>query len=294
MTPAEHDFVARSYRPAVRGWVSSCVSARDTDDVTQEVFARLAKGYAKVEYARAEQWLRAVARSCVVDYARKRREVLSDPPEPTSAAPTPEDTLRSREMAAAVQAALGGVVVSRRRVLAAVAIEGRSVAEVAREEGIPESTAQSRVDQGARDLRAVMERQRAKEAHSNSGGFTSWAAMWAILDWRARVVAWMTRAKALLVKAWPKVLAFAGAVTGIGVIVAGLSGAPPAAPDVVVGLPAVAIDAPVLTSKVAVPMAPSGAVRSVAPARVVPALGLRRRHDAHAFFEEQRFGEKRP
>lgn len=258
------------------------------------MFLTLARNFDKVDLAGLPGWLKKVARHRVLDHLRRQsQEVLSDPPEPESGWPSPEDTARSREMAAAVREGLSHVAAPRREVLVAVALEDRSLAEVAREQGISPDTAQSRHDAAEKDLRAVMERGRASEKRM-SKGFTSWAAMWAILDWRARVVAWMTRAKALLVKAWPKVLAFAGAVTGIGVIVAGLSGAPPAAPDVVVGLPAVAIDAPVLTSKLAVPMAPHDADRSAAPARVAPALGSRRRHNEHVFFEAQRFGTKRP
>lgn len=284
MTPQEHEHVARSYRPAVRGWVSRCVSARDVDDVTHEVFVRLARSFVKVDVARAEAWLRHAARSCVVDYARKRREDLTDPPPPPSEQPDPEQTLRSKQLAAAVQEGLRSVAAPRRDVLVAVALEGRTVADVAREQGIPETTAQSRMEQGARDLRAVMERTRA--AKKRRGGFTSWGVMWAILDWRLRALAWLARVKALALRLWPKAVGFVAAATGIGAIVGAVTmivdsaRADPLAEEV----PAVAFETRPLAFAVDPPMAPSSVERPVEVVRP------RRRHDEHAHFEREAFG----
>ena len=182
MTPPESNAVARSYARAVRGWVSECVSARDVDDVVQSVFEAFARDAHKVDVATVAGWLRAVTRTKVVDHLRQRREDLTDPPEPASDAPSPEDTLRSQELTESVRRAMAEIVVSRRRVLDAVALEGRPLAEVAREEGIPESTARSRLREGEADLRGVLSRRR--EGERRRSGFTSWLAAWGLLDLR--------------------------------------------------------------------------------------------------------------
>jgi RNA polymerase sigma-70 factor (ECF subfamily) len=152
------------------------------DDVVQEVWLAFARDSHKVDAEHAAGWLRAVARTKVVDHVRHRRDALTDPPEPPSAAPSPEDTLRSRELAESVRRAMAEIVVSRRRVLDAVALEGRPLAEVAREEGIPESTARSRLRDGEADLRGVLSRRR--EGERRRSGFTSWVAAWGLLDLR--------------------------------------------------------------------------------------------------------------
>ena len=182
MTPPESNAVARSYARAVRGWVSECVSARDVDDVVQSVFEAFARDAHKVDVATVAGWLRAVTRTKVVDHLRQRREDLTDPPEPASDAPSPEDTLQSQELTESVRKAMAEIVVSRRRVLDAVALEGRPLAEVAREEGIPESTARSRLREGEADLRGVLSRRR--EGERRRSGFTSWRAAWGLLDLR--------------------------------------------------------------------------------------------------------------
>ena len=287
VTPQEHAAVASSYRPAVRGWVIGCVSERDVDDVVQSVFEALARDYARIDLCAVPTWLRKVTRGKVIDHGRKRREALDDPPEPPSGEPDPERTLRSRELAAAVQEGLRRVPSSRRGVLVAVALEGRTVADVARAEGIPESTVQSRYEQAGKDLRAVMERERASERR-RSGGFTSWAfGLGVLADLRT------------LVLRWRRAIGVGGAAVVAGAL---LGGAMPAEVSTRGELPTRSAPEPVVLVEEPpapapppfVPEAPVDA-RTSAPSIVEkPPADHRPRlhHDLHRHFEREAFGPR--
>jgi RNA polymerase sigma-70 factor (ECF subfamily) len=270
------------------------------DDVVQSVFEALARDAHRIDVGAVAAWLRKVTRSKVVDYVRARREMLSDPPEPPSEQPDPEATLRSRELAAEVRRALDEVVSSRRRILVGVALEDRSLADVARAEGIPEGTARSRLEQGARDLRMKMERRRTAE-RDRTGGFTSWGIMWAILGWRAHALTWVARARALFLRAWPKLTSFAAMVTGIGAIV-GMANLVTGGPARAALLPVeeqlleVDFEAAPLAFDAPAPWAPS-CTETPEPVRAESSAARSRdRHDIHQHFEREAFGDaaKRP
>ena len=267
MTPPESNAVARSYARAVRGWVSECVSARDVDDVVQSVFEAFARDAHKVDVATVAGWLRAVTRTKVVDHLRQRREDLTDPPEPASDAPSPEDTLQSQELTESVRRAMAEIVVSRRRVLDAVALEGRPLADVAREEGIPESTARSRLREGEADRRGKRECQRAAERRQ--GGFSSWLVAWGLMDLRV----WARRGPAAL----------GAAAAGGALYISATSGETLAStPD---ERPVLAFEAPSVSQPVT-GWAERGQERVTAEV-----TRPRERHDAGRRFRAERFGQ---
>lgn len=310
MSPEDCAAVVHAHASRVQGWAAKYApKGVDPRDVAQEVF--------RVFYARREDvvapavrdFLHTTTWNVCLDLkkraARRARlgEVLVDVVPDVPASIDIEATLAGAELHEHLREAMERLAVQERRVTQRIVVDGVSAADVAREEKLPESTVRSRLRSALDRVRRGLLRER-REEKARTGGYASWGLMWAVVGWNARTVAWVARARALFTKAWPKFVAFAGAVTGVSAIVASvalLTGGAPAGAALQVDaeeLPAVAFEAPLLSFEPSVPRAPSS-VEKAEPANTAPerpALGPRRRHDAHAHFEQQAFGDaaKRP
>ncbi|MFC5501899.1 sigma-70 family RNA polymerase sigma factor [Lysinimonas soli] len=128
------------------------------DDVVQETLVRAWRSPAILaqppETTRA--WMFTVARHLVIDEvrsARKRHEITTDE--------LPERAVRDRTDALfetlLIEEALAGIGIEHRAVIVHAYYGGRSIAEVARELGIPEGTVKSRLHYGLRALRLALQ-----------------------------------------------------------------------------------------------------------------------------------------
>jgi RNA polymerase sigma factor (sigma-70 family) len=181
VTPDAAHRLATVLRPQAVRWASDYVDAQDAEDVAQtalEVLLRRADG---IHPDAAYEFLRVTVWRAAASYRRAQREVLTDAERPDPG-PDPEVTLASAEVSQAVREAVARMPESRRFVVEVLGGD-RPIADVAREEGIPESTARGRRDAAADALRADLERQRARE--KRRGGSTSWAFLPAWIDVRA-------------------------------------------------------------------------------------------------------------
>jgi RNA polymerase sigma-70 factor (ECF subfamily) len=128
------------------------------DDVVQETLLRAWRTPAILAQApeTTRSWMFTVARHLVIDEvrsARKRHELVVDE--------VPERVERDRTDALfetlLVEEALAGLGIEHRSVIVHAYYGGRSIAEVARELGIPEGTVKSRLHYGLRALRLALQ-----------------------------------------------------------------------------------------------------------------------------------------
>ncbi|NKY37956.1 sigma-70 family RNA polymerase sigma factor [Cellulomonas septica] len=120
----------------VRAWRHPEVMARDDDA--------------------ARAWLYRVTRNLVIDDRRSARHVREQMTEQTPDVPTPDGTQAVLD-AWLVADALTGLSAEHRAVVVGAYYGGRSVAELARENQIPEGTVKSRLHYGLRALRLALQ-----------------------------------------------------------------------------------------------------------------------------------------
>ncbi|MFC4614741.1 sigma-70 family RNA polymerase sigma factor [Cellulomonas algicola] len=120
----------------VRAWRHPEVMARDDDA--------------------ARAWLYRVTRNLVIDDRRSARHVREHMTEQTPDVPTPDGTQAVLD-AWLVADALTGLSAEHRAVVVGAYYGGRSVAELARENQIPEGTVKSRLHYGLRALRLALQ-----------------------------------------------------------------------------------------------------------------------------------------
>ncbi len=214
MSPEELDAVALESRPRLVRLAAKLVPSRVAEDVAQEALAALTRAKDSVPRESAGAYLTEAVRRQAMAAWRGVRETPMDPASAPDLASEDdlEDTLISAQRGAQVRQAIARMPAARRTVVVQVLAEGRSVPEVAREEGIPESTVRARLRDGTEDLRGILVRGRAEEKR-RSGGFSSWAVTMALLDllrrWR-EVARKMTARTAVL----PTVAALGATVLG--------------------------------------------------------------------------------
>jgi RNA polymerase sigma-70 factor (ECF subfamily) len=161
-TPALwQDAVAR-----LRPFVGRQVPAADVDDVLQDVFLRVQRGLEGLrDEERYTSWLFQVARSSVIDHARRRARhpvVAGDDVGDELPAPAPEEEADDRE-AARLLASCVSVFVARlpspyREAITLVELQGLTAREAAALVGISVSGMKSRVQRGRAQLRELFER----------------------------------------------------------------------------------------------------------------------------------------
>jgi len=253
----------------------------DAQDVAQSAIEVLLRKADTVERGVVTVWLWRVVLHKAQELRRCRREaLLATERQPDRAAPDPdpEVTLRSAELGAAVQRALAEIPASKRRILEAVALEERSLAEVAREEGVPESTVRSRLQVATDQLRGSLERRRREESR-RTGGHTSWL----LLPWAGDVRA-----------GW-RALAALGATAAVVAGGALLHISPPSLGPTEIGEPARAAQVYTVQQATPLPSAERGAEReaSVGRGRAAPGHAPRRRHDVAARMLAERLAHPR-
>ena len=128
------------------------------EDIVQETLARAWRHPGRIAAGRdpARAWLFTVARNLIIDDARSahRRRELGVDEVPERATPDDTDAVLDRLM---VSDALGSLSPDHRAVIVEAHYLGRSVREIAEQEGIAEGTVKSRLHYGMRALRLALQ-----------------------------------------------------------------------------------------------------------------------------------------
>ena len=147
------DFYAAHYGSVVAQVYGLVGDLGDAQEVAQEAFTRAWDRWATVSvYEQPLAWVRLVARRIAVSRWRRARGALRSRTRhgvaPDTPGPSP-DTV-------AVIAALKLIPEAQRRAIVMHHLGGRSVAEVAAEEGVPEGTIKARLARGRRALAVLL------------------------------------------------------------------------------------------------------------------------------------------
>ena len=136
-------------------------------DLVQDTFVKLWRTAARYdsERGRLETWVLLTARSLAIDTLRRRvlesRSLQNIGPPPVhDPAPGPDDLAATADMASRARRAMSTLSPEQRSALELAYFGGRTTAEVAALEGIPQGTAKTRIHAALLKLRAEM----AKEA----------------------------------------------------------------------------------------------------------------------------------
>lgn len=170
---AAENEILRIYRETV-GPLYGHVSRRTggdralSEDVTQEAWLRAVREWRRSGVPdRPLAWLRTVARNLIANHYRRRRPsrlegLRLDPEQPPLAPETPES-------AALVNWGLSRLTDEQGRLLEAFHLDGRSLAEIARECGLSERAVEGRIHRARRKLARVL-RSRITHASPTNGG----------------------------------------------------------------------------------------------------------------------------
>ncbi|MCZ8130825.1 MAG: sigma-70 family RNA polymerase sigma factor [Steroidobacteraceae bacterium] len=142
---------ARFRRPLQRFFASYRLNSHDVDDLTQEVFLRLAGTSCPAELQRPDAFVFTLARNLVRDRARRLHvkaagvSVGLDEVELRCGGPTPDEALEHDERLARVVAALESLKPASRRAFLLHRVHGYSYAEIARDTGVSVSMIEKHV-----------------------------------------------------------------------------------------------------------------------------------------------------
>lgn len=145
------------------------VGAQDADDVVMDTFLKAWKALPGFRGGSSlKTWLARIARNACLDRMRRAQTERTDslasgdaaePPrelaDPTVS--TPDETVRSREMAGVLRAALARLDEAHRTALQLRFVDDLSYAEIAAATGVHIGTVMSRLFNGKRKLRAIVE-----------------------------------------------------------------------------------------------------------------------------------------
>jgi len=163
------------YVPDLLRWARRCgVPAGDAPDVAQEVLLRAWHRWETSERAPEHRagWLFTITVRVASAFHRRDRRApldLRDPAEmehAPDASPLPDEPSEQRAGVASVEELRAGTTPERWRVFLAYEVEGVAATAIAKREGIPLGTAYNRLRLARRDVRAVVQRHRAKLAHA--------------------------------------------------------------------------------------------------------------------------------
>jgi len=150
----------RHYMTVYRFAFRWCRSREDAEDITHDVFIRLADKLQLFDNrSRFTTWLYRLTANCARDHARKNRRwterIVPDPPEnetTPSSAPGPENNV----MAKAIRKAIETLPEKLKEAVLLVYAEGMNHREASRIMGCAETTVSWRIFQAKRQLRKVL------------------------------------------------------------------------------------------------------------------------------------------
>lgn len=152
--------VDRHYLTAYRFAFKWCRCREDAEDITQEVFVKLA-GNLHLFDRRCQftTWLYGITANCARDHARKTRRwargCVADPVEEMAVA-SPDPGPENEAMAENIRAVIGELPAKLKEAMLLVYAEGLSHKEAARVIGCAETTVSWRIFQAKRKLRKVL------------------------------------------------------------------------------------------------------------------------------------------
>lgn len=152
--------VDRHYMTAYRFAYKWCRCREDAEDITQEVFVKLAGKLHLFDHrCRFTTWLYGITANCARDHARKNRRwatrCVSDPPEDRAIA-SPDPGPEHDAMAENIRQVIGELPAKLKEAMLLVYAEGLSHKEAARVIGCAETTVSWRIFQAKRKLRKVL------------------------------------------------------------------------------------------------------------------------------------------
>jgi RNA polymerase sigma-70 factor (ECF subfamily) len=141
--------------------VRSRVGKAERPDLAQEIIIRVWQMRERYRAARGspKQWVRTIAKRMVIDFLRKRGQVVPDDLPETLAdeARTPEEHVEWSQLAQLADEVVQGLPEEERRVLILHEIEGKNFDEIAKLLGISKSTAHARFTRGMEKLKKAKE-----------------------------------------------------------------------------------------------------------------------------------------
>ncbi|MDQ7007392.1 MAG: RNA polymerase sigma factor [Acidobacteriota bacterium] len=155
--------VERYQRPLTAKALGCLRQVQDADDLVQETFLRAWRGLGSFrEDSRFGPWLYRILRNLVVDRSRKAWREIEGAEEiarrAADGAPTPEEEMMSRDLAAQVQKALDALPEGRQREIFRLRFQqGLPIAEIAGRLGIHPGTVKVHIFRTARRLRRRLE-----------------------------------------------------------------------------------------------------------------------------------------
>jgi RNA polymerase sigma-70 factor (ECF subfamily) len=162
-TPLTFSHVFRAHAAYVLGLVRRLgVSARDAEDVAQEVFLAVHAGLAQFERrSKLKTWICAICLHKVQDYRRqsvRRRETISADPPALADDDTPHDGLLRKQRVRLLEEMLDRLPDNQREVFVLYELEGLSMSDIARTLACPVFTAYGRLRNARREVRKQFER----------------------------------------------------------------------------------------------------------------------------------------
>lgn len=159
---AYREIVSRFASPAL-ALATRVTRNRDlAEDAVQDAFVEVWRRSARFDPARGDlrSWVMTVVHHKAVDTVRREdasTRVADHAPEPGTG-PDPEEVGVNTDLRERVQGALDDLTPAQREAISLAYFGGRTYREVAKELGIPEGTAKSRLRDGLLNLRGLMER----------------------------------------------------------------------------------------------------------------------------------------
>jgi RNA polymerase sigma factor (sigma-70 family) len=137
------------YAPRVKGQLMARgASAAVADELTQEVMLTVWRKAEQFDRGKGlvSTWLYAITRNCFINHVRRAHWPEPEPePERAAAAPAPDEQLAAASEAHRLREAMRELPTEQREVLVGAYDRGRSLSELANEQGIPLGTVKTRV-----------------------------------------------------------------------------------------------------------------------------------------------------
>lgn len=168
--PAAFDEVFAAYRGRVFGYLARMAGRRDlAEDLTQEVFLRLAKGARGLRPdTRLRAWLFTVAHNVMVSHARAQQVTFALAAElaerPPAAGPTPFEAMVQSGTQQRIERALGALPIAYREVILLVAIEGLSAADAGAALGLTAEAVRQRLSRARAMLSPALDPEQQRSA----------------------------------------------------------------------------------------------------------------------------------